>query len=99
MKVILDSCPCGAIVTGIGRGGKAREAQISKRILGGATLHRARRGKVLALSWKAEHIVGLPFESTDSADGSDAAGGVSSDGVKTDDGLTLEVVDEDPTLL
>ena len=54
---------------------------------------------MLALSWKAEHIVGLPFESTDSADGSDAAGGVSSDGVKTDDGLTLEVVDEDPTLL
>lgn len=51
----------GAIVTGTGRGGKAREAQISKRILSGATLHRARRGKVLALSWKAEHIVGCPL--------------------------------------
>jgi len=89
----------GAIVTGTGRGGKAREAQISKRILGGATLHRARRGKVLALSWKAEHIAGLPLESTDSADGSDTAGGAPSDSVKTDDGLTLEVVDEDPTLL
>ena len=89
----------GAIVTGTGRGGKAREAQISKRILSGATLHRARRGKVLALSWKAEHIVGLPFESTDSTDGSDTAGGAPSDSVKTDDGLTLEVVDEDPTLL
>lgn len=89
----------GAIVTGTGRGGKAREAQISKRILSGATLHRARRGKVLALSWKAEHIVGLSLESTDSADGSDTAGGAPSDSVKTDDGLTLEVVDEDPTLI
>ena len=54
---------------------------------------------MLALTWKAEHIAGLPLESTDSADGSDAAGGASSDSVKTDDGLTLEVVDEDPTLL
>ena len=88
----------GAIVTGTGRGGSARGADF-KRILSGATLHRARRGKVLALSWKAEHIVGLSLESTDSADGSDTAGGAPSDSVKTDDGLTLEVVDEDPTLI
>lgn len=83
----------GAVITGTGRGGKAREAQLSRRILAGSILHRARRGRVLSVSWKAERVAGLPpeAEAAAEADGAKAAEGGS--------GLVLEVVDEDPTLL
>lgn len=77
----------GAVVTGEGRGGKTREAKITKRILAQATLHRARRGKALPVSWKPDRIEGLPSDAAAGAQGTQSGG------------LVLEVVDEDPPLI
>ena len=82
----------GAIISGVGRGGKAREAQLTKRAYAAHVMHRARRGKALEISWKAERVEALPADS--GASGGDAA---SSDA--SESRLKLEVVDEAPTLL
>ena len=80
----------GFVVSGTGRGGKAREVQFTKRVLTTVTMHRARRGKTLALTWKAEAVRGIASSAEASTLEANAKGAP---------GLSMEVVDEDPTLL
>ena len=82
----------GVIISGVGRGGKAREAQLSVRVYQAHIMHRARRGKTLEISWKAERIEALPPVSSDPQQ-------TSGSGESGSAGLKLEVVDEAPTLL
>lgn len=82
----------GVIISGVGRGGKAREAQLSVRAYQAHIMHRARRGKTLEISWKAERVQALPPVSSDPQQTSGSAESGSA-------GLKLEVVDEAPTLL
>lgn len=79
----------GVIVKGTGRGGKAREALVSRRSFAEHTFKRARKGRVLDVSWKAERLEALPDVPEGDSDGSAKNGG-----------LVIEVVDENtPTLL
>lgn len=82
----------GAILSGTGRGGKPREAQLTERAYRAHSMHRARRGKMLEISWKAERVEALPPLSSEPVKTSDPGSGASQ-------GLKLEVVDEAPTLL
>lgn len=82
----------GAILSGTGRGGKPREAQLTERAYRAHIMHRARRGKMLEISWKAERVEALPPLSSEPVKTSDPGSGASQ-------GLKLEVVDEAPTLL
>lgn len=50
----------GVIITGTGRGGKARDIEITKRSFEGFKLHRARKGRVVGLTWKAEKLLAVP---------------------------------------
>lgn len=83
----------GVVVKGTGRGGKPREALVSRRSFAEHTLRRARKGRALDVSWKPERLEAL----TDEAAGSGAAG---ASGAAKASGLVLEVVDDNaPTLL
>ena len=78
----------GLTAGGTGRGGKAREVQITQRkSFGEFVLHRARKGRQLALSWRVETIAPLP--PPESAGGAAGQGG----------GLVIELEDETPRLL
>lgn len=74
----------GCVISGVARGGKSREAVLSKRVYAAHVMHRARRGKALEISWKAEQVRAVPK--------------VVETG-ENDDGKSLEVVDEPPVLL
>ena len=84
----------GVIVKGTGRGGKPREALVSRRSFAEHTLRRARKGRALDVAWKPESLETLPPQPTSSPDD-----GSLPSGSKTS-GLVLEVVDDNtPTLL
>ena len=76
----------GCIVSGVGRGGKPREALLSRRSFAEHQLPRGRKGRALSVSWKAQRIRALDPQPESEA-GSGATG--SSSG-----GLVLEVVDD-----
>ena len=52
----------GLLVRGTGRGGKAREQLLGRRAIGDYIARRARRGKTLPLTWKAEAIEALAVD-------------------------------------
>ena len=86
----------GCIISGTGRGGKPREAQLSRRIFVQHLMHRARRGRALEISWKAEVVAGLPPEAGSAGSAPAEPSGEAARGTKS---LVLEVVDEAPALL
>ena len=86
----------GCILSGTGRGGKPREAQLSRRVFAQHLMHRARRGRALEISWKAEVVTGLPPEAAAAGSAPAAPPGETVQGTKS---LVLEVVDEPPALL
>lgn len=80
----------GVIVSGTGRGGQPREQLFAKQRFANLTLKRARKGRALEISWRAEHVRALPSAS-------DGSGG-SAAGAPETSGLKLEEVDESTTL-
>lgn len=50
----------GFCIYGTGRGGKAREQAFGRRPFGDYVFKRARRGKTLPLTWRAERVEALP---------------------------------------
>ncbi|MDO5531640.1 DNA topoisomerase IV subunit A [Sutterella sp.] len=84
----------GCIIYGTGRGDKERAAEIGRRAFPAYVMHRARRGKTVEVSWRPERVEGYPG-AAEPPEGIPPAGTP----LKTASGLTLEVVDEPPTLL
>ncbi len=89
--IVTDGC----VISGRGRGDKPREAVLSRKVFESHVMHRTRRGRQLNITWRAERVAApegaLALEAEPGAGPEPAA---SSAG-----GLTLEVVDEPPTLL
>lgn len=78
----------GLIATGTGRGGKPREVSITKSAFGGFVMHRARKGRAIAVSWQVEHIRPLPSEQEQGEDSGEGG-----------DGLVISLEDENPRLI
>lgn len=74
----------GVIVSGTGRGGQPREQIFAKSKFANLTLKRARKGRALEISWRAERVRALPSLSADDSEGAS--------------GLKLEEVEESTTL-
>lgn len=84
----------GFSACGTGRGGKKREVQVTRRkAFDDFLMRRARRGRLLAVSWHAEKLAALPVQAEASPDGAAGAGG------KDAAGLVIELEDETPKLL
>ncbi len=50
----------GFLVSGKGRGGKSRSTILSRKSLAAHSMHRARKGKTLSITWRAESVEALP---------------------------------------
>lgn len=70
----------GLLVRGTGRGGKAREQLLGRRAIGDYIAKRARKGKTLPLTWKAEALEALAVEPEPEA--------------TTEGGLKIEICDD-----
>ena len=79
----------GVLAAGTGRGGKPREVQITRKSFDEFRMHRARKGRAIAVSWQVQTLAAIP---NPDADGN--AGTASSSG-----GLTIQLEDESPRLL
>ncbi len=76
----------GVIITGTGRGNKPREIQITKQSFEEFCLHRARKGRLIGLSWRAEAVRALPDENA--GEGGEPSGD-----------FIIELEDQSPRLL
>ena len=70
----------GLLVRGTGRGGKAREQLLGRRAIGDYIAKRARKGKTLPLTWKAEAVEALAVDPEPEA--------------TTEGGLKIEICDD-----
>lgn len=61
----------GVVVSGIGRGGKQRDVQITKRSFEEFASHRARKGRPIGISWKADKVTALLAEEESGTSGSE----------------------------
>ena len=55
----------GCRISGTGRGGKAREAAYGRKAFPAMIGRRGRRGKVLALTWRAENVEAVPRDASE----------------------------------
>lgn len=81
----------GVVASGTGRSGKAREVQITRKSFEEFVMHRARKGRQIAVSWRVENLATIP-----SSNGTGATGGESL--ISTSE-LTIQLEDESPRLL
>ncbi len=80
----------GVIVSGTGRSGKPRETLIAKKAFADYLMHRARKGRVIEVTWRAERLASAAPDENAPAD-------LGTPGGPT--GLVIELEDESPRLL
>ena len=81
----------GVVASGTGRSGKAREVQITRKSFEEFVMHRARKGRQIAVSWRVENLTPIPSSNGTGTDGGDSL-------ISTSE-LTIQLEDESPRLL
>ena len=81
----------GVIASGTGRSGKAREVQITRKSFEEFVMHRARKGRQIAVSWRVENLAPIMAPGDKGTEGGESSA--------SNTGLSIQLEDESPRLL